>query len=127
MGGERRMAPPYRVGDRAVWLEPDPDGLRVHRTTVIAIEPDPEGWQVETTHGVEHVDGRGEGGALVPADEELAVALDNRGDGFLVESTTRQLEAQLDPSTDWESFETPWPYRRPPRRMRIRAGPAVLV
>jgi hypothetical protein len=25
------------------------------------------------------------------------------------------------------TFETPWPYRRPPRRMRIRAGPAVLV
>jgi hypothetical protein len=42
--------------------------------------------------------------SLVPADEEVARELADRGDGFLVESTTRDIERDLSPSVDWDQI-----------------------
>jgi hypothetical protein len=87
------MASPYARGDTVAWLSIDPEGMRVHRAEVLGIEPEADGWRVSTTHGTEHVDMRGEGSALVPSDEEIATELAQRGDGFLVRSTTQDIRA----------------------------------
>lgn len=99
------MAPPYQRGDAAVWLGLDDAGMRVFRTEVLDVRPDDGSWRVSTVHGTERVDAAGIGPALVPMDDDIAQDLAERGDGFLVQSTVRDIEADLDPSIDWGEVE----------------------
>ena len=82
-----------------------PEGMRVHRTAVLAVRPEGDGWSVETAAGIEHVDAYGEGSRLVPVDEELAAEFEEGGTSFVVLSTVDELEQDLDQSLDWQRFE----------------------
>jgi hypothetical protein len=93
------------VGEPAVFISNDPEGMRVERTAVVAVQPDGDGWSVETLLGTEHVDERGEGRQLVPLDAEMAAEFEERGASFVVRSTVDALERDLDPSYDWRRFE----------------------
>jgi hypothetical protein len=99
------MTAPYRVGEPAVFISDDPDGMRVERTAVVAVRADGDGWSVETLAGTEHVDERGEGSRLVPLDAEMAAEFEDRGTSFVVRSTVDDLEQDLNPSYDWQRFE----------------------
>jgi hypothetical protein len=78
---------PYRVGDPAVFISNDNEGMRVERTAVVAVRADGDGWLIETLAGSERVDERGEGRQLVPLDAEMAQAFEDRGPSFVVTST----------------------------------------
>lgn len=99
------MTAPYRAGDHVAWISDDPAGMRVEQATVMAIEPQEQGWAVETTLGRELVDRRGEGGRLVPIDDEIARDFDERGESFVVRSTIDEIAEDLDPSLDWGDLE----------------------
>jgi hypothetical protein len=99
------MTGPFRVGDPAVWLHVDPEGMRVERTAVINVRQDGNGWTVETLAGTEQVDERGEGRQLVPLDAEMAVEFEERGASFVVKSSVEDIERDLDQSLDWQRFE----------------------
>jgi hypothetical protein len=96
---------PYRVGEPAVFITDDPEGMRVERTAVVDVRPEGDGWSVDTLAGIEVVDERGEGRQLVPLDAQMAVEFDERGPSFVVRSTVDELEQDLDPSYDWRRFE----------------------
>jgi hypothetical protein len=100
------MAGPYAPGDSVAVLKNDPEGMRVHRATVTEVtQVERDTWRVVTTHGDEIVDRGGEGPSLVPVDPQLAQEFAEKGDGFLVESTVRDIERHLDQSLDWQSLE----------------------
>jgi hypothetical protein len=100
------MAGPFAPGDQAVWLEDDPAGMRVWRAEILEVsQEEPDSWRVSTTRGEEVVNREGEGPSLVPMDEEIATDIARKGDGFLVESTVRDLERLLDQSLDWQTLE----------------------
>jgi hypothetical protein len=99
-------ASPFRRGDMCAWLEFDEKGMRVFQATVVGISQEAyQSWRVATTHGTEIVDDRGEGPRLVPIDADIAEDFARQGDGFLVESTVRDIDRELDQSLDWQSFE----------------------
>ena len=110
------MTAPFRVGDPAVFLSDDPDGMRVERTAVIDVRPDGDGWSIETLAGTEHVDERGEGRQLVPLDAEMAVEFEERGTSFVVRSTAADIEQDLDRSYDWQRFEQELGHERGPEQ-----------
>jgi hypothetical protein len=100
------MAPPLRPGDRVAWLSADGDGVRVEEATVLSVEREGMGWTAETDHGREVVDHRGEGSRLLPIDDELARDFARHdGEPFVVQSTAQEIEADLDPLLDWDTFE----------------------
>lgn len=100
------MTAPFRVGDPAVWLDIDPEGMRVQRTAVVAVRPDGDGWSVVTLAGTERVDERGEGRQLVPLDPEMAAEFEDRdAASFVVRSTVDDIERDLDLAFDWHQFE----------------------
>jgi hypothetical protein len=100
------MTAPYERGQSAAWLEFDENGMKVYRAEVVGVSKEAyDTWLVSTTHGQERVNDRGEGPRLVPVDTEIAEEFARRGDGFLVESTVRDIDRELDQSLDWQSFE----------------------
>jgi hypothetical protein len=99
------MTAPYRVGSPAVWIENDPEGMRVERTAVVAVRQDGDGWAVETQAGTELVDERGEGPQLVPLDAEMAVEFEERGPSFVVPATVDDIERDLDAGLEWRHLE----------------------
>jgi hypothetical protein len=100
------MAGPYAPGDTVVILQHDPDGMRVHQATVTEVtQEDIDSWRIETTHGQEVVNREGEGPGLVPMDEQIATEIASKGDGFVVESTVRDIERHLEQSPEWPSLE----------------------
>jgi hypothetical protein len=100
------MAGPYAPGDQAVWMEHDPQGMRVYRAEVLEVsQEDPDSWWVSTTRGEEVVDREGEGPSLVPMEEQIATEITEKGDGFLVESTVRDIERHLERSMEWPSIK----------------------
>ena len=100
------MAGPYAPGDSVAYLEHDPQGMRVHQATVVEVtQIERETWRIVTTHGDEIVDRGGEGPSLVPIDPQIAQEFVEKGDGFLIESTVRDIEQSLDQSLDWQTLE----------------------
>jgi hypothetical protein len=103
------MTAPFGVGSPAVWIDDDPEGMRVTRTAVISVRADGDGWLVETLAGTERVDGRGEGSQLVPLDAEVAAEFEDRDTtSFVVRSTVdAQLDRDVDmfSQVDWRSIE----------------------
>lgn len=100
------MSAPYERGQSAAWLEFDENGMRVYQASVVGVSKEATDlWLVSTTHGQERVNDRGEGPRLVPVDPEIAEEFARRGDGFLVESTVRDIDRELNKSLDWQSFE----------------------
>jgi hypothetical protein len=102
---EIRMPAPFRVGDPAVFVELDDEGMRATRVAVLRVEPVGDAWGVETTLGRDVVDANGEGSRLVPLDAEMAVEFEERGPSFVVRSTVQDIEEGLDQSLDWRRFE----------------------
>ena len=100
------MTAPYRVGSPAVWIENDPEGMRVERTAVVAVRQDGDGWAVETLAGTELVDERGEGPQLVPLDAEMAVEFEERGPSFVVRSTVDDMSVTLTPALTGDASNT---------------------
>jgi hypothetical protein len=87
-------------------MEHDPQGMRIYRAEVTEVsQEDPDSWRVSTTRGEEVVNREGEGPNLVPLDEEIANEIDEKGEGFLVESTVRDIERHLEQRLDWQSLE----------------------
>ena len=73
---------------------------------MLTVEREGMGWTVETDHGREVVDHRGEGSRLLPIDDELARDFARHdGEPFVVKSTAQEIEADLDPLLDWDTFE----------------------
>jgi len=100
------MAGPYAPGDTVAYLEYDPAGMRVWQATVTEVtQIERDTWRIVTTHGDEIVDRGGEGPALIPIDPQIAEEIVEKGDGFLVESTVRDLEQHLERSMEWPSIE----------------------
>jgi hypothetical protein len=100
------MAGPYVAGDTVAHLEHDPAGMTVWRATVTEVQQlDLDSWRIETTHGEEIVNREGEGPSIVPLDEQIATEITRQGDGFLVESTVRDIEQHLEQSPEWPSIE----------------------
>jgi hypothetical protein len=100
------MDAPFERGQSVAWLEFDPEGMRVFRAEVTGVSRETYAtWLISTTHGQERVNDRGEGPKLVPVDADIADDFVRRGDGFLVRSTTHDIEQSLDQSLDWQSFE----------------------
>jgi hypothetical protein len=112
------MTAPFRVGDPAVWIENDPEGMRVERTAVVDVRPNGDGWTVETLVGTELVDDRGELRRLVPLDAELAIEFEERGPSFVVQSTVSDIERDLDPSYGRRRFEHDLSVERGPEQDR---------
>jgi hypothetical protein len=99
-------APPFERGQSAAWLAFDENGMRVYRAEVVGVSKEAtDTWLISTTHGQERVNDGGEGPRLVPVDTEIAKEFARRGDGFLVESTVRDIDRELNKSLDWQSFE----------------------
>jgi hypothetical protein len=91
--------------------------MRVWWATVTEVaQVDVESWRIQTTHGADIVNREGEAASIVPLDEQLAEQLARNGDGYLVESTVRDIERHLDQSLDWQSLEQNlddgWGHRR---------------
>jgi hypothetical protein len=100
------MDAPYTRGDSAAWLAFDERGMKVFQAEVVGVAKEATDlWLIATTHGEERVNDQGEGPRLVPIDTEIAKEFASRGDGFLVESTVRDIDRRLDQSLDWQSFE----------------------
>lgn len=92
------MAPPYTPGQTLAWLDADPEGVRVHRATVLSIEQadQPERWTVSTERGLAIVDRAGVGAHAVALDTDIQTELYIRGDGYLVDPTHIELAHTLD-------------------------------
>jgi len=77
---------PYTPGQALAWLDPHPDGIRLHRATVIHIEPTrwPDRWWITTDRGDATVDNTGHSGHVIPIDTDIAKELWERGDGYLI-------------------------------------------
>jgi hypothetical protein len=90
------MAKPYATGHPMIWLENDPDGVRIHHATVTSIEPStqPDTWKVTTNLGTATVDHDGIGAHALPLDDFLATELYIKGDGYLI--TPSLIEHTLD-------------------------------
>jgi hypothetical protein len=100
------MAGPYAPGDQVAFLEHDPQGMTVHQATVVEVtQIERDTWRIVTTRGDEIVDRGGEGPSLVPIDPKIAQEFIEKGDGFLVESTVRDIERHLEQSLDWQTLE----------------------
>jgi hypothetical protein len=89
------MSAPFEPGNTVVWMEIDPDGLRVHRATVQTIQraDAPDRWSVTTDRGTTTVDNTGVGSAVVPLDPDIQADLYVHGDGYLVTSTSIGVES----------------------------------
>jgi|SRR5581483_2885063 len=83
------MAPPYAPGNRVAWIDTDPEGIRVHRATVVQIDAASQRgrWLVTTDRGSAVVDPSGQSGHILPIDADIATELYLKGDGFLVRPT----------------------------------------
>lgn len=80
--------------------------MMVWQATVTEVaQQDLDSWRIETTHGAEVVNREGEGASTVPMDEQISNEIARKGDGFLVESTVRDIERNLSPRLDWQSLE----------------------
>jgi hypothetical protein len=93
------MSAPFEPGNTVVWMEIDPDGLRVHRATVQTIqhaEAAPDQWSVTTDRGTTTVDNTGVGSVAVPLDPDIQADLYVHGDGYLVTSTSIGLESSTE-------------------------------
>jgi hypothetical protein len=92
------MSAPFEPGNTVVWMEIDPDGLRVHRATVQTIQrsPAPDRWSVTTDRGTTTVDNTGVGSKAVPLDPDIQADLYVHGDGYLVTSTSIGLESSTE-------------------------------
>jgi hypothetical protein len=104
------MSAPFRVGDPAVWLEVDPEGMRVELTAVLRVRPDGDGWVIDTPLGAERVDEHGDGPRLVPLEHEMAVEFEERDTtSFVVPPTTADVELgrdmELFEQLDWRRLE----------------------
>jgi hypothetical protein len=88
------MAAPYRNEHALAWIESDPEGVRVHRASIITIEPapEPDHWLITTDRGTTIVDHAGISSNAVPLDPEIADDLYVYGDGYLVTSTLIELD-----------------------------------
>jgi hypothetical protein len=81
---------PYNAGQNVAWLDPHPDGIRLHRATVIHVEPAPSEtnhWHITTDRGDATVDQTGSSGHVIPIDTDIATELYIRGDGYLIHPT----------------------------------------
>ncbi|MGQ0480445.1 MAG: hypothetical protein ACT4O0_05370 [Pseudonocardia sp.] len=84
------MNRPYSAGQNLAWLDPHPDGIRLHRATVIHIQPAAEQtdrWNISTDRGDATVDHTGHSGHILPIDTDIATELYIRGDGYLIHPT----------------------------------------
>jgi hypothetical protein len=99
------MTAPFRTGDPAVWLDLSDNGLRATQVAVLRVVQIGDRYGVETTLGCDVVDERGEGSRLLPMDAELAQEFQEHGPSFVVRSTEREIEQDLDRSLDWRRFE----------------------
>ena len=98
------MSAPFEPGNTVVWMEIDPDGLRVHRATVETIQrsPAPDRWSVTTDRGTTTVDNTGIGSVAVPLDPDIQADLYLHGDGYLVTSTSIGLESSAEEDSSFE-------------------------
>jgi hypothetical protein len=92
------MSAPFEPGNTVVWMEIDPDGLRVHRATVQTIQraAAPGRWSVTTDRGTTSVDNTGIGSAALPLDPDIQADLYLHGDGYLVTSTSIGVESSTE-------------------------------
>jgi hypothetical protein len=92
------MTRPYEPGHPIVWIETDPHGVRVHRTTVESIQQatEPDTWSVTTARGTETVNETGIGVRALPLDDELEAELHIKGEGYDVTATYVDLVPYLD-------------------------------
>lgn len=89
------MAVPFNVGDPAAKIELDGSAVRVYSTKVVEVGDD---YAVDEQGHRHEFDRAGESPELVPLDNELAVELMVRGEGFVVEE---------------ERLREPWQQRDP--------------
>lgn len=96
------MTPPYAPGQHLAWIDPDPDGIRVHRATVTHIEAtnEPDYWRVSTDRGNAVVDSGGHSGRIVPIDVDIAAELYLKGDGYLIHPTVTDQHRVLEQDTN---------------------------
>jgi hypothetical protein len=101
------MSAPFEPGNTVVWMEIDPDGLRVHRATVETIQrsPAPDRWSVTTDRGTTTVDNTGVGSVAVPLDPDIQADLYIHGDGYLVTSTSIGVESSPEQDSSIERGE----------------------
>ena len=99
------MHPPYMPGDTAAALEINVRGGHVYEAHVQSVRHQGGHWLVETDHGRYAVDDRGVGtevdtpdfaGELFPIDEEIALDLAVRGDGYEVKPTLIDVGRDID-------------------------------
>ena len=92
------MTAPYSPGQALAWLEPDPEGLRVHRATIADVTPstEPDHWTITTDRGHTTVDNTGTSARAVPLDSEIETELYIHGDTYLVAPTVIELERARD-------------------------------
>jgi hypothetical protein len=92
------MTAPYSPGQALAWLEPDPDGLRVHRASITDIAPstEPGEWTITTDRGHTTVDTTGTSARAVPLDSEIETELYIHGDSYLVVPAVIELDRALD-------------------------------
>ncbi len=83
------MNRPYSAGQNLAWLDPHPDGIRLHRATVIHIQPADQAnrWNISTDRGDATVDHTGHSGHILPIGPDIATELYIRGDGYLIHPT----------------------------------------
>lgn len=82
------MPPPYKPGQFLAWVQPDPEGVRVHRALVRDIEPaDATHWRVTTDRGTALVDDAGHAGHVLPIDADIARELWAHDGDWLVRPT----------------------------------------
>jgi hypothetical protein len=98
------MSAPFEPGNTVVWMEIDPNGLRVHRATVETIQraEAPNRWSVTTDRGTTTVDNTGIGSAAVPLDPDIQADLYLHGDGYLVTPTSIGLESSTEQDSTLE-------------------------
>jgi hypothetical protein len=97
------MSAPFELGTTVVWMEIDPNGLRVHRARVETIHPAaPDRWSVTTDRGTTTVDNTGVGSVAVPLDPDIQADLYVHGDGYLVTSTSIGLESSTEQDSSLE-------------------------
>jgi hypothetical protein len=101
------MSAPFEPGNTLVWMEIDPDGLRVHRATVQTIQrsTEPDRWSVTTDRGTTTVDNTGVGSVAVPLDPDIQADLYIHGDGYLVTSTSIGVESSPEQDSSIERGE----------------------
>jgi hypothetical protein len=101
------MSAPFEPGNTVVWMEIDPDGLRVHRATVQTIQRStaPDQWSVTTDRGTTTVDNTGIGSAALPLDPDIQADLYLHGDGYLVTPTSIGVESSTEQDSSIERGE----------------------